>query len=263
METLGLVYMLVKVEFDRVPGSIFYQKFDEISQSLRKDYPISSPIKQIKTFSFEVQNGLHDEEPKITAANMPMISFLSPDREFGIKISDGFFIIHTKNYRGFSDMSERMRFILDLLIKMYDISYYSFLGMRYVNKVEYDEQYEFNTKIDRTDFLQPLLCNWMRGGSNMSSSYYDGENQVAITLNSGVMLNGPIVSPDLLETAAELIDPNRRLEGPVAHIDIDTSFASVDESKQPSMKHLIPDEIIQKMNTLRLVANNAYVNIFR
>ncbi|HEH1844145.1 TIGR04255 family protein [Proteus mirabilis] len=256
MNQYGLVYVLMKIEFDRISTTDFYQKFDTFSSFLKKSYPISPPINQIKAFKVDMKN-FREEQPEVTQFEIPMMTFLSPEKDFGIRVAPDFLIVHTKKYRGFNDIRERVNSILQALIDTYDISYYSFLGLRYVNKFEYSKTSEFDDLIKRTDFLQPKLCDWGRAGSNMTSSYFDLTNDIALALNTGVMINAPVVSPDLMEIASDFIEPTKRLDGPIAHIDIDTSFSTDDGS----MKPLSVDEIISNLSILRDAANKAYKNI--
>lgn len=257
MDEYGLVYMVMKIEFDRIPTSLFHERFDIMSDSLRKVYPISFPIKEMKVFKLDMQNVI-EGKPEITNFGIPMMTFLSPDKNVGIRIAPDFLVIHTKKYNSFTDISQRTNNILKLLIENYDIAFYATLGIRYVNKIECDEEYEFSKKIKMLNFLQPPLCDWGRSGGNMSSIYYDSYSGAAIGLNTGIMIDGPVVSPDLIEIASDIIDKNKTIDGVVAHIDIDVSLSS----DNGEMKKLITQEVIDNLSTLRNLANKAYREIF-
>lgn len=256
MSAANLVYMLVKVEFGRIPNPTFMKHVDEITDLIRNDYPIAPPVKKIKTFQVDMQAL---GQPEISESEMPMMTFLSPTRDFGIRIGTDFIVIHTKNYLGFNDLAERIHKVLPLVMDKYSVRHYSFLGMRYINKIIHDEVFEFSNSVKRTDFLQPKLCEWARGGSNMASNYLDVENNVAVRINSGIMVDAPILPADLAELASDFIDANLKIPGPSAHVDIDVRC----NQSEDIMQLLDIDEIFGKMCKLRNVANKAYQNIIK
>ncbi|HCR4430663.1 TPA: TIGR04255 family protein [Morganella morganii] len=255
MAAQTLVYMLVKIEFGRIPDSTFLRLADEISESIRKDYPIAPQIKKFKMLQLDMRS---KERPEVSEVESPVMTFLSPDKNFGLRIGSDFLVVHTKKYQSFSDLSRRVAKILPLLIEKYEITHYSFLGIRYVNKIIPDDNQEFDSVVKRTDFLQPQLCKWLKGGSNMLSHYVDRKLEIALRINSGVMVDGMLVPADLMEVASDIVDIEERLPGPIAHIDIDATY---NKDPDAGMDEIDTDEIIDKMSRLRSMANAAYENI--
>ncbi|WP_272679469.1 TIGR04255 family protein [Providencia sp. PROV032] len=255
MDDYGLVYMLVKVEFGRIPDSVFLEKIGHFAHNLRKDY-ITAPMMHIKAFKMNM-NVINNGQPEVTHFEVPMVTLLSPNKDYGVRVAPDFFVVHTRKYQNYSDISERVKKILYSLIEQFDISFYSFLGMRYVNKIKYDNEYEFSKEITRSEFLQPRVCDWPRAGSNMLSNYLDMSTGVAVTLNTGIVIDSDILPPELMEVASDIITQPKVLQGPVAHIDIDVNLSSGEgESKEINV-----DEIINNMSILRNTANRAYKNI--
>ncbi|MHB9322264.1 TIGR04255 family protein [Phytobacter diazotrophicus] len=247
-----LIYMLSKVEYGRISASKFNEGIDIIIETLRRDFPHVLPLRKQNSFRFELKS---EGAPEVITDTDPVLTLLSANKTWGIKITPSFLILHTKKCEGFSDFSERFFKVIGAVHDSFSITHISFVGMRYINSFEYRPETEFSDCFNRMDFLQPKLNNWSRLGNTLSSRYMIS-NEI-ININSGVMINGPRYMPDLFELASDLDDVHKIHEGAAAYLDID-SFFGTDDLVDFSM-----DFISQKLSVLRNNANAAYYEIIK
>lgn len=245
-----LIYMLSKIEFGRISESKFMAGMDGIIEGLRRDFPHVMPLRKQNSFRFELKS---EGAPEVFTDIDPVLTLLSSNKNWGIRIAPNFIILHTKKCEGFKDFREKFFKVIEAVHRNFDITHISFVGMRYLNAFKYNEQTDFNEYFRRLDFLQPDLNSWMKAGSNMSARYVVGTE--ALNINSGVMINAPKYMPDLADLASDIDNINLINEGPVAHLDID-SFYGTDDLVEFSM-----DFISQKIDVLRDNANAGFHEI--
>lgn len=245
-----LIYMLAKIEYGRISKSKFNEGKDKIIEDLRKDFPHVQHVKKSNTYRFEFK---HEGVPEVVTDTDPVLTLLSSNKAWGIRISPVAIVLHTRQYEGYTDFHERLLNILARVNNSFNITHISFVGMRYVNNFDYDPSYEFKEYFLRMDFLQPMLNSWGRAGSNMTARY--GMDTEAININSGVMMNAPKYLPDLIEFASDLDEGNNFREGIFAHLDIDSYYYN-DELVDFSF-----DFISEKTKVLRDNANKAFFDI--
>jgi uncharacterized protein (TIGR04255 family) len=99
----------------------------------------------------------------------------------------------------------------------------SFVGIRYANKISLHKSEDTN-RFRRKEFLQPELGGMDKTGSNLNSRYQT--NSGWLVLNSGVTVNGAKLPNDLMEAAVDLGETNKPLDGPWAHLDVDSFYAT-------------------------------------
>lgn len=248
--TKHLIYMLSKIEYGRISKTKFMEGMDGIIESLRRDFPHVQPIRQQNSFRFELKA---EGAPEVFTDVDPVLTLLSSNKTWGIRIAPNFVILHTKNCEGFDNFRERLIKVIKAVHANFDITHLSFIGMRYLNSFAYNPETEFSDCFKRMDFLQPQLNSWSRAGSNISARYVIKTETVNIT--SGVLIGAPKYMPDLAELASDIDDINKINEGPVAHLDIDSIF-STDDLVDYSV-----DFISEKVETLRENANKAFFEI--
>lgn len=245
-----LIYMLSKIEYGRISKSKFMEGMDGIIEGLRRDFPHVLPLRQQNSFRFELKA---EGAPEVFTDVDPVLTLLSPNKTWGIRIAPNFVILHTKKCEGFEDFRKRFLKVIETVHSNFDITHISFIGMRYLNTFDYSPETEFTDCFKRMDFLQPKLNSWGMVGSNMSARYLI--NTEAVNISSGVMIDAPKYMPDLAELASDIDDVNKINEGPLAHLDIDSMFATQD------LVDFSIDFISQKVETLRKNANEAFFEI--
>ncbi|NIG76758.1 TIGR04255 family protein [Klebsiella sp. Ap-873] len=245
-----LNYVLSKIEYGRISKTKFMEGMDLIIEALRRDFPNVLPLRQQNSFRFELKaEGGHEVFTDVD----PVLTLLSSNKAWGIRIAPNFIILHTRKCEGFIDFRDKIMKVIEAVYRNFDITHISFVGIRYLNSFDYSKEYEFSDCYKRLDFLQPSIDKWMKGGSNLSARYVIEAD--AINVSSGVMINAPKYMPDLAELASDIDDVNKINEGPVAHLDID-SFFDANELVEFSMSF-----ISEKIDTLRYNANSAYKEI--
>ncbi|WPO96938.1 TIGR04255 family protein [Pseudescherichia sp.] len=242
-----LIYMLSKIEYGRISKSKFLGGMDGIIENLRRDFPHVQPVRQQNSFRFELKA---EGAPEVFTDTDPVLTLLSPNKTWGIRISPNFLILHTKKCEGFEDFKKRLFKVIEAVHHNFDITHISFVGMRYINSFDYNPSYEFSEYFKRMDFLQPSLGSWLKAGSNLSARYVNGTE--TLNVGSGVMINAPKYMPDLAELASDIDDINKINEGPAAYLDIDSFFASED------LVEFSMELISEKISILRNNANAVF-----
>lgn len=246
-----LIYMLSKIQYGRISNSKFETGKDLIIERLRKNFPHVQQVRMQNSFRFDFGA---DGKPEMVNEPDPMLSLISANKAWAIRITPNFMILHTKKYAGFSDFIERMMNVLKAVNESFEISHISFMGLRFLNNFDYDEETMFKDSFKRMEFLQPELNEWMRAGSNLNARYPILPDM--ININSGVNIGAPKYLPDIFELASDLDDVTKVIDQPVAYLDIDSFFPT-----EHDLQEFDYDFIRDKLNQLRLNANQAFSDI--
>ncbi|MEN4519417.1 TIGR04255 family protein [Pantoea agglomerans] len=246
-----LIYMLSKVQYGRISNTRFEAVTDQIIEKLRKNFPHVQPVRKQNSFRFDISS---DGKPEMVNEPDPMLSLLSANKAWAIRITPNFIILHTKKYDGFSDFIQRMMNVIHVVNDVFDISHISFVGMRFLNNFGYTPETMFKDSFKRLDFLQPELNLWTRLGSNLSGRYAIETN--VININSGVNIGAPKYLPDIFDLASDLDDVSKIIEQPVAYLDIDSFFPTEHDLQEFSY-----ELVSEKLHQLRLNANKAFGEI--
>ncbi|MFR0654922.1 TIGR04255 family protein [Pantoea sp. SIMBA_079] len=250
----NLIYVLAKVDFGRITESRFKDRSDAVQEALRKDYPIVNENNILTTIQFDFNKS---NEHKINQSNERIINLCSSNRDWGIRITQNFLMLQTKRYDGFDKFINRMRAILTVIEKEFELYHSAFVGIRFVNKFQYNGDDDFKDVFRRRDFIQPELHfdNSLKAGSNLNAHYFAGFNNLKI--NSGIMIDGPKVAGEFTDLPSDLgIQSDEILEGVWAHLDIDCFYNEPDVLNDFSV-----EDITEKYSALRKLANEAYVQI--
>ena len=211
-----LKYVLAKVEIAQMPKLQDYR--DNILESLRRTYPIAQPTKFEEIAEFNQR----DEKLEIVEKN-PILSFQDIDNNWGFRVHPKAIYLHTRDYTDFPEFIGRLIDILEIVDSAIGITHYKFCGIRYVNKFPPKQDDSFSYAIKEESFIQPELdSSFKKAGSNHQAFYFIEPNLLKI--NGGVSVNGNILPPDLRDIASDLLDTNEQLEGPWAHLDIDSFY---------------------------------------
>jgi len=250
----NLIYVLAKVDFGSITESRFKDRADAVQEALRKDYPIVNKNNILTKIQFDFNQS---NEHKIQQSNERIINLCSSNREWGVRITQNFLMLQTKRYDGFEKFIKRMQAILAVVEKEFELYHSAFVGIRFVNKYEYNGDDDFKDVFRRRDFIQPDLHfeNSLKGGSNLQAHYLVGFNNLKI--NSGVMVDGLKVAADFTDLPNDLgIQGDEISEGVWAHLDIDCFYNEPDVLNDFSV-----EDITEKYGALRKLANNAYAQI--
>lgn len=248
-----LIYMLSKIQFGRIPNTTFLSASDYILEALRKEYPIVLPKKNVQTFKIEFKG---PGVPEMVQEEDPVLTLVSANKDWAIRITPEHIILHTKNYDCFDDFERRMKKLLSALQETLAISHFSFIGMRFLNKLSHSLELLNEFGINRPEFLQPTIDGYNRGGSNLTARYEDIERRYYLNINSGVVINGPKITPELAELASDILNPVDVDAGVVAHVDIDSFYFLEDR-----MEEFDIDIISNKLNELRVASNAIFKTI--
>ncbi|WP_130100489.1 TIGR04255 family protein [Siccibacter turicensis] len=243
-----LIHMLSKIEFGRISRKKFLDSVDYVIESLRKDFPYVLQVREQNSYRFELKI---EGTPEVITETDPILTLLSANKTWGIRISQGFIVLQTKKYEGFTDFINKMSNVIDAVHQHLEITHTSFIGMRYINKFPYIPGEEFKDCFKRLEFLQPDMNEWKKAGSNLNARYV--VETEALSLNSGVMVNAPKHNADLAELVSDIDDVTEIIGGPIAHLDIDSFF------NNGELIEYNKEYIINKINTLRLNANKVFM----
>ncbi|MBS0880170.1 TIGR04255 family protein [Pantoea sp. JGM49] len=250
----NLVYVLAKVQFGRITESRFKERADAVQEALRKEYPIVNTNNTFTTFQFDIVNS---GDKQVQQSTEKIINICSPNRDWGIRISHSFLMLHTKSYAGFENFSERMSNILNIVEKEFELYHSSFVGFRFINKFPHDESHDFNKVFRKKEFVQPDLDleGVLKAGSNLSAHYVSESNNVMI--NSGVSIGGPKIPAEFADLPNDLgLKVGEVHDGVWAHLDIDSFYGEPDKLNDFSV-----EDISNKYSALRKLANEAYAQI--
>jgi uncharacterized protein (TIGR04255 family) len=209
----NLSYALTKIQFGQITKSTFEKNADSLIEALGDDYPIFHN-RQINRI--ELQFNAATNEQKSVTTQLPIISLMSADKKWGVRITQDDVILHTNAYSTYEDFSKKLSTILKNVKAIMNIRHVGLVGLRYLNKLNEEN---FAANFQRTEFLQPEINGMQMAGSNNASRYIDGK--YAININSGVTINNTKYPPDLAELVMDLKVENEILTGAWAHLDID------------------------------------------
>jgi len=250
----NLVYVLAKVQFGRITESRFKERADAVQEALRKDYPIVNSNNTFTTIQFDVASA---GEKQVQQTTENIINICSSNREWGIRISHSFLILHTKSYSGFENFKRRIEYVLNVLEKEFELYHSAFVGFRFVNKYPYEGEDDFGTVFRKKEFIQPSLDldGALKAGSNLSAHYVNDSNNIMI--NSGVTIAGPKIPGDFADLPNDLgLKAGETHEGVWAHLDIDSFYNEIDVLNDFSV-----EDIMEKYGALRKLANDAFAQI--
>lgn len=242
-----LVFVISKIQFGRITNSRFLEKADAVRELLRKDYPVFTDKNEMRMV--EVQLGAQGQQVNETVT--PIIVLTSASKDWGVRITTESILLYTTSYDTFTDFQARMRKLIEVVRKEMDVYHTSFVGIRYVNKIFL--QGDNSKRFHRQEFLQPELGNWNRAGSNLVSRYQKDTGWLVI--NSGVTVSGPKLSNDLMELAVDLGEKNQPLDGPWAHLDVD-SFTGADGMVEYDL-----DKLMEQLTDVRSHAKAVYEEV--
>lgn len=245
----NLVYTLAKVEYGRISDGKFKESVDAVQEELRKDYPVFMPNTETRVVKIQMT----PLGQKVSETVIPMIMLTSPNKDWGVRISPEYMLLHTNNYQSFEEFNPRMGHLLEVVSQAMSIYHTAFVGIRYINKFRYIEKDAFTHIFRRQEFLQPELNKMGMLGSNLSAKYQSNDGWLKI--NSGVTVDTPKLPAELMEIAADLGETNTLLEGAWAHLDID-SF-----STQQSLVEYDLDRVLSQLSSLRAHAKSTYQQI--
>jgi uncharacterized protein (TIGR04255 family) len=161
--------------------------------------------------------------------------------------------LYSDSYVNFNNFEIRLRVLLDKLAPIFPIYYTGFIGLRFLNKFSNLGERSFPVAFKRYDFLQPMLDEYKGAGSNLAAKYQTDAGWMS--LNSGVIVNGSKLPPDLEQFAVTLNSKNDICEGPWAHLDLDS------HKPDKSLVKFDKDRVISILSSLRHCANKFYSGI--
>jgi len=245
----NLSYALTKIQFGKITESTFTKNTDLLIEALGDEYPIFSDkkIEQIEV-RFDSATG----EQSTIKTQLPIITLLSADEEWGVRITQEHMILHTASYSSYEDFENRVSCILTKIKEIMNIRHLAFIGLRYLNKFD---EVNFTQNFQRTEFLQPTFDKFSPAGSNLASRYIDGN--YGISINSGITVNSQKYPNDLIELLADIKTENIILNGAHAHLDIDIYSP---EKKLVIYNH---DSVMATLKELRSRAKIIYKSIIK
>jgi len=237
----NLSYALTKIQFGKITESTFTKNTDSLIEALVDEYPT---FEDKKVEQIEMRFDSATREQSTIKTLLPIITLLSTDEEWGVRITQDHVILHTASYLSYEDFESRISFILTKIKEIMKIRHLAFIGLRYLNK--FNEE-NFSENFKRTEFLQPTFDKFSMAGSNMASRYVDGK--YGININSGVTVNSQKYPPDLMELLADIKTKNPILEG--AH------------SPEPKLVAYDHHSVITTLRELRSRAKTIYNSIIK
>jgi uncharacterized protein (TIGR04255 family) len=247
-----LPFTLAHIEFSPIPETTFNNKTDELLEELRERYPIFQEKELVK----QVDVRLGDNAVNIEERTHPLVKMSSSDRSFGIRISTNHVTLHTVNYKNFSDFKLRFLEILKICKETFSIYNYSFLGIRYINRFTILNE-DFSKYYFLTDFLQPDLNGWSKGGSNHNTGYLTNAD-TKINIQGGVSINSRLLPGEIFALTSDLISENPIVEGLSTFLDIDSFHASGDDT-HPEFNITTIEEKLDVLRTKSREALNAII----
>ncbi|MGR5048160.1 TIGR04255 family protein [Photobacterium damselae] len=243
-----LSLVISKIQYAVIPESRFKSGVSTIQDELRKEYPYLSSRSEVQLVDMHI-NAISGEQ-SVNTKVIPRMCMASADRQWIIQIMPDNIMLMTTDYSGFAEFTKRMERLLNITQQTLDITHTSFIGVRYINKISILDDYHL---IRSPEYLQPELCGYTKGGSNLTAKY-ETENGW-LNINSGVLIDAPKLVPELQEMISEWQVDNQVLEGPWAHIDIDSFNASQELIEYNS------SNIMDKLGRLRKHAKDSFSSI--
>jgi len=229
LENPSLILALALVKFAPLPVQAFEEIVTDLHNEIRSDYP---GFDEVKSQSIELAiNNLGEvgsEEIKRKETEESSFVFSSSDSSWVIVVSRVNLVVCTKSYVSFVDLSMRVRRILEILgrDKKHGIKHTSNIGLRYINRIDLDENTGFAETIN-DGFLQPKIDGFKGMGGSDMASVYQSENNWCL-LRTSLKVQGFDV-PDGLMFIAHRMKLGKEPVGNVfASVDIDTNTMSHD-----------------------------------
>lgn len=245
----NLSYALTRIQFGQITESTFTKNSDVLIEALGAEYPIFVSKKIEQT---EIRFDSSTLEQSVIKTQVPMITLLSADEEWGVRVTLDHIILHTYNYLSYENFEERVAFILAQIQELMGIRHLAFTGLRYLNK--FDET-NFSQNFKRKEFLQPTFEKFGMAGSNLASRYVDGK--FGININSGVIVNNKKYPQDITELLGDLKVENPVMKGAWAHLDLDI------HSREPKLIPYSHENVMSTLGELRARAKIIYNSIIK
>lgn len=213
-----LKYVLAKIEIAELLK--LETSRDQLFEQLRSNYPVADPVafEEVREFSFDLKTGSQNLN---NAQSNAVLVFKSADENWSIRIAPKAIFLHTASYVDFKEFIDRFSSILTIVDSIFEINYFKFCGMRYINRYKVGKNNSFTYAIKEYLTQPDLDPTFQRGGSNLTAAYVINGNN--LTVNSGVAMNGRVIPDALIAIAKDVIDINEVLDGPWAHLDLDST----------------------------------------
>ncbi|MFM4897973.1 TIGR04255 family protein [Aeromonas caviae] len=246
----NLSYVLGKVGFATIPNKTLKDAIDAIQEKLRRQYPVIGAMTTIEYNQIEFSGA---GSPQTVTISHPVLVMTDADRVFGFRLTPDSLFVHTTSYVTYKDYITKFTEIIDSITSVIELTHVNFIGMRYINKYQWDNQAGFSNFVKRGEFLQPELLGLLRAGGNMTSAFLSENKRLVV--NSGVTIDSVKYPHDVFELVRDFMIENEVKSGPWAHLDFD--------SFEPFEK-MIPYNINTIINCFSLLHDNikrAYLDI--
>ncbi|MFO1422968.1 MAG: TIGR04255 family protein [Candidatus Competibacteraceae bacterium] len=218
-----LVEVVAQVRFPRIL-EIDDQLPSDFQRALRQDYPLLEV--QEETLAVMIGQGpnkmMADDLPRRTTA----YHFITPDRAWRISLASEFLALTCANYEKWEDFQPRMMAGLETVAKLYSVTYWTRLGLRYRDLINREEIGLID--VPWRELLAPFLLGatiadpLTEDDSIPETDVLAAQSYISFQLEDCVLgLRHGIVRKEQTDGQAYLIDADFYLDNQIARFDLD------------------------------------------
>lgn len=247
-----LAFVLVHIEFTPIPDSVFAENKNTFIERLLPEYPMFKDKESIKQVDVQIR----DDNVNIDEVTQPLVKLSSHDRKSGVRLTTNHLTLFTTSYSSFDDFRQIFVSILGEAKESFNLSHYTFLGLRYINRFEFEEGVEVDKFYRIPSYLQPEICGWAKGGSNHNTGYLTNDS-TRVNIQGGVSINSPLLPAEIFSLASDVLEINPLVDGVSTFLDID-SFDHMGNDVYPELD---VNSVEEKLIVLRKHSRSALETI--
>lgn len=187
----------------------------QIQDTLRKNYP-NYHQDDMQGVQIELSpTGIVHKDSTSTSRYV----FSNVDKTWGVVIQSDKIFFHTIAYTAFEDFSSRMKYVLEVYSACVGLDYYSGVGIRYIDKVEADDQYQISDILDARFLPLEFEDFKINQPAQGRMEFFNPTEHGALVLRSNVLSIQMNVPQDLADLYQQLKSPEQVVNGVVLDTD--------------------------------------------
>jgi len=245
MPRAPLVYTVGMLEYAPVPAMADYAP--SIQEALRREFPEILQKFSVKTVQINVDTAKQTQEfRQVEAFHWSMNT---PERGWGVVFGQNRLILQTGRYTHFGDFADKIRRVIDVLVREAAITHTSNVGIRYVDNIRDMSDLTINEQLG-TGFLSPELTEEFRPEISRVEHIYKSSDGNLFLRCYGLQ-NHPGIPDDILPMANQIFHG----QGPMTPIS--ERFVLLDTDHIYNPDHLEPFDVDQVIDRLRRLHEGA------
>lgn len=244
-----VVYTLFALGFPT--ESTLESKIPEIQTALKSQYPIYDPIVSQSISVAQAKDG----GQTISTDSQTDHYFFTDDRKSGVILKSDRVVCHTSFYKDFPSFSSELKFVLDVVVKVLELSHYRNVGIRYIDSISAPRG-----DCDLCDLLGPQMSPMPLDSdalecwhSSQSNFYKTSEGKLALR-SFWMFEDADCIPPDLINSARLLYFDNLVREKPFVVLDCDHHYSPEGER----VEKLDVPALIDKVKVMHDASSSAF-----